>query len=220
MINEIEAFDFESKEEDTLDVDEVGFCPYCGQSGPQRLGGAAFFGGTLLAIYQCYYNRCQKLFVAEYTKADRGYNFILSKTYPPEPIMVSFSADIQRMSPDFVRIYSQAAKAETDGLDCICGLGYRRSLEFLIKDYLCKKFPQDSEAILSDPLSKCIKNRLDDVRLKTLAEKSVWIGNDEAHYLRKHGDLNIDTMKRFIRAFVTFIDAEIAFQEAAQIERA
>jgi hypothetical protein len=39
-------------------------------------------------------------------------------------------------SGDFLEIYRHAAFAEGDALDQICGPGYRKALEFLIKDYI------------------------------------------------------------------------------------
>ena len=53
-----------------------------------------------------------------------------------------------------------------------------------------------------------------------MAERSVWIGNDETHYVRKHEDLDVSDMKRFIIAMVRYVDAELAFEDAESIEHA
>ena len=36
----------------------------------------------------------------------------------------------------FLTIYNQSLSAEDNNLDQIAGIGYRKALEFLIKDYL------------------------------------------------------------------------------------
>lgn len=54
----------------------------------------------------------------------------------PAPVRVKdFSQEIKDLSPNFVKIYHQAEQAENTGLSDICGLGYRKALEFLVKDY-------------------------------------------------------------------------------------
>lgn len=49
-----------------------------------------------------------------------------------------FPMIIKRHCKKFISIYNQALTAEKNGLTEICGLGYRKSFEFLIKDYLLK----------------------------------------------------------------------------------
>ena len=122
------------------------------------------------------------------------------------------------MSPLFVETYSQAEIAESQQLLQICGVGYRKALEYLVKDYLCWKHPEDTEQILSEFLGNNLK-RIEDPRIKVLAERSTWIGNDETHYVKKHEDLGIDDMKRFIKALLTYVDSELAFAEALGIDR-
>lgn len=46
-----------------------------------------------------------------------------------------------------------------------------------------------------------------------------WIGNDETHYARKHEDLGLSEMKRFIKAMLTYVESELAFEEAESISR-
>ena len=67
-------------------------------------------------------------------------------------------------------------------------------------------------------LSPCINNYIDDLRIKTLAEKSAWIGNDEAHYIRKQENRDITDMKAFIKAAVYFISMVLITKDAESIE--
>ena len=56
-----------------------------------------------------------------------------------KPMSKIFSEIITSISPQFASIYNQAYHAEQMDLDQICGVGYRKALEFLIKDYLISK---------------------------------------------------------------------------------
>jgi len=51
----------------------------------------------------------------------------------------AFPKEVEKYSKNFIVIYNQAFTAEINGLTEICGLGYRKAFEFLIKDYLIKK---------------------------------------------------------------------------------
>ena len=133
-------------------------------------------------------------------------------------VLDSYSDAIKQLSPGFVETYTQAESAESQQLFQICGPGYRKALEILVKDYLCHIYPDDTEKIQSEPLGASI-NRIESTRIKTLAQRSTWIGNDETHYVRKHEDLGLPEMKRFIKAMLTYIDSELAFEEAESISR-
>lgn len=127
---------------------------------------------------------------------------------------------IETLSKEFTVIYNQALEAETMGLDRIAGIGYRKALEFLVKDFCHHLHPDAAERILKMPLNQCIKDYVDDLRIKTLAEKAAWIGNDETHYIREHEDRDINDMKRFIDAMVHFISVVLITEDAATIPHA
>lgn len=128
-----------------------------------------------------------------------------------------FSDRIYCVSPKFVEIYRQSEKAEQWGLSEICGMGYRKALEFLVKDFAIALSPDDEDVIKSKLLSPCINDHIDNKRIKSLAKASAWIGNDETHYTRKHDDYNTESLKSFINAMVTFIDSELAFIDAENL---
>lgn len=96
-----------------------------------------------------------------------------------------FSNTITEISPSFDKIYNEAYKAEQQDLEEICGVGYRKALEFLIKDYLISKGEENEETIKNAPLGQCIQNYVNDDRIKKVAKRAAWLGNDETHYVRK-----------------------------------
>ena len=176
-------------------------------------------------LYQtCLCNRCRQVFLSKYEKPlglgqhNPCSSLQASFSVPLTPKTDSFSNEIEALSPSFVETYSQASIAEAQQLTQICGVGYRKSLEFLVKDYLCHKHPDDAEKIRSEFLGASIK-RIEDNRVKVLAERSTWIGNDETHYVRKHDNLTLESMKRFIKAILSYIESELAFEEADSIPR-
>lgn len=143
---------------------------------------------------------------------------ILCETFPFPQTKTVFSHGITSLSPDFVQIYQQSEQAENQNLHDICGMGYRKALEFLIKDFAIYSHPDKKSEIESPKLtlSHCIDNYIDSEKIKTLAKASSWIGNDETHYTRKHEDYNIQDMKRFINTTAAFIEYELNFAEASE----
>lgn len=106
-----------------------------------------------------------------------------------------FSKEINDLSSDFVKIYNETYKAEQNGLKTIIGLGLRLAFEFLIKDYCSFFYPIDKENIMVMNLSDCINNYLDS-DLKDIAKRGNWLGNDFAHYVSKHPDMDVNDMKK------------------------
>ena len=93
-----------------------------------------------------------------------------------------------------------------------------KKLETRIKSLEQKKKKKE-ENIKKESLGKNL-NRIEDGKVQTLAKRATWIGNDETHYVRKHEDLDVGTMKTFIRAMVHFIDSDLTFEQALTIDPA
>src|SRR5699024_2122657 len=131
---------------------------------------------------------CKKHFVQSYEVSFVGDNAVNS-IHPvhEKPIPKSdfeYPNEIDDISEEFSKIIEQSKQAEGMGLSHLAGIGYRKAIEFLIKDYLINHKKQDSETISKKLLGKCIE-MLDDSRLKSLATAATWIGNDETHYTRR-----------------------------------
>lgn len=136
------------------------------------------------------------------------------QSFPSSIPVKNFSDNIAALSPQFVKIYNESLQAENLGMDSICGMGYRKALEFLVKDYAISNHSDDKDKIEQQPLAQCIGNYITDERLKTLAKASAWLGNDQTHYIQKHSSHGLNELKQSINAFVTFIDADLAYQDA------
>ena len=147
----------------------------------------------LEVVFRCANSKCHDIFIGYYISDGRG-RFTLNKTAPKEYLAREFSQIIKDLSENFVGIYNQAYKAESFGLDKVCGVGYRKALEFLIKDYLISFTEEDSEKqkIKEEFLGASIANRVDNTKIKEIAKRAAWLGNDETHYTKKweEKDLN------------------------------
>lgn len=132
-----------------------------------------------------------------------------------------FDSEIASLSERFCNIYNQALFADTNGCLDIAGMGYRKALEVLIKDYLIHFKKEDPETIKNMSLSNCIQNKIDNPNLKTTASRSAWLGNDYAHYTTKFIDIDkdINDLKRYIDATLHWISLELITYEAGQLEK-
>lgn len=176
---------------------------------------------SVYAVYFC--PHCDNLFLVHYyifnefhsyERYRRGY---IAYTYPASTTEFPFTDRIKALSPKFVEIYRQSEKAENNGLTELCGMGYRKSLEFLIKDYAIAFHPDKETDIVKSQLSPCINEYIDNKRIKSLATASAWIGNDETHYTRKHEDYNVEHLKLFVSSAVSYIDSELAYRMAENL---
>ena len=198
------------------------YCPHCGKSiSPEKIhisdsedsyssGDARF-----VVTFRCSRSACKKYFAVEYIFTSTSELCSIAKYSYRPPIKVKLPENIEKVSPVFVEIYSQATVAESEALNQIAGVGYRKAAEFLIKDYVISKNPSDEEHIKSIMLGQVIAEYLSDFpKIQALAKSVSWIGNDETHYVRRHNDKDIQDLKRFILSAAQFIAANYDADEA------
>jgi hypothetical protein len=190
-------------------------CPVC-RRGIDPVFRYAFKRGSVLdetleLVFRCPIEECNHLFVAYYrpgAPGSTGKYFYLNATGLPLSIEgKEFPEVINRISKQFGRIYNQALLAEGNGLDRICGPGYGRALEFLVKDYLIAQSPGEEEKIKSMWLKNAI-DRTDNENIKICAERAAWLRNDETHYVRIWEDKDIENLKDLISLVVSWIESE------------
>jgi len=161
---------------------------------------------SLQIIFRCPNRDCYNIFIGYYFGNGSVYKFNTSG--PKKIISKNFSEIINQISPDFILIYSQAYIAEQENLDVICGVGYRKALEFLIKDYLISQKVEDVDKIKKEVLGYAIDNRVANKQLKEVAKRAVWLGNDETHYERKWQDKDLVDLKDLIELTIKWIETE------------
>ncbi|MBZ2134869.1 DUF4145 domain-containing protein [Streptococcus gordonii] len=206
----------------TVKLEYPEYCPHCGKSiSPERIhvsdsedsyssGNARF-----VVTFRCSRSACKKYFAVEYIFESISKPCSIAEYNYRPPIKVKLPENIEKVSPVFVEIYSQATIAESEALDQIAGVGYRKAAEFLIKDYVISKNPSDEEHIKSIMLGKVIADYLNDFpKIQALAKSVAWIGNDETHYVRRHDGKDIEDLKKFILSAAQFIAADYDADEA------
>ncbi len=193
-------------------------CPYC-QKGIQPIHLASFYANpnhlaekVISSMFLC--PACERIFVGIYTDIYLGSTSYPQNVIPANTFKRDFSSNIETLSPKFCQIYNESLNAENQGLTEICGMGYRKALEFLVKDFAISENPDDEESIKSKMLSKCISDHIDNKKIQTLAKASAWLGNDETHYVRKHEDYDLNNLKSFINATVSYLDSELELKKA------
>jgi len=203
----------------SVEVEEIESCPCC-----HTMGHPHFESGCMVSNYEgtsgvhlfviLYCTVCKKHFIVKYFGVAGNFKFEYAFPNNPEPIV--FDEVINNISPKFVNIYNQAKQAEDLGLSELVGIGYRKSLEFLVKDYLIQVQNEDEETIKNMFLGNCI-NKIEDAKIQTLAKGATWIGNDETHYERRRPNYGINWLKLFIKTMVEYIVGENAFLEAQRL---
>jgi hypothetical protein len=153
--------------------------------------------------------KCQEGFVGSYSRGPDFRTYYLQKIIGGNPKFNIFSVNIKKISPNFVKIYNQSECAEKENLEEISGMGYRKSLEFLIKDFLVKKFSEKEDEITNKFLGNCIKDYFENKRIQEIAERATWLGNDETHYTRIWENKDVEDLKKMIDILVNYIDMEL-----------
>lgn len=221
----LKVYDVDNDTTHSLFFEEPNECPLCHHAlRPDMKDGNLIWNhqaGPYTVYVPCFCPHCRDMFFAKYIGQSYSSGSFsrpaLKCFFPINFRSAEFSESISELSPTFVETYNQSLSAESQGLTEICGMGYRKALEYLVKDYLIHLDPDQEEAVKKELLGASIQ-RIDSRQIKTLAERSTWIGNDETHYVRKHEDLDYSDMKRFINALVRYIDSELTFEEALSIE--
>ena len=164
----------------------------------------------LSVVFECAGRECRCLFISDYRQTQAGpaglltYSFI--RSLPVTAKRERFSSEISNLSEMFVEVYNQAMAAEAAQLDQLTGIGLRKALEFLVKDYAIGRHPEQKGEIEGLWLSKCIDRFIDDPNVKACATRAAWLGNDETHYIRKWLDRDISDLKVLIRLTVNWIE--------------
>lgn len=191
-------------------------CPFCGVINiPEYLFLKNVERSDFLNVFtQCTNPTCRNMFITQFSTVGVR-KPVFTKILPTAlPEKRTFSNIISELSPNFCEIYNQAYIAEQTNLMQICGTGYRKSLEFLIKDYLISTLPEGQhEAIKNKFLNNCIRDNISNINIKTVASRAVWLGNDETHYTRKWEDKDINDLKSIIELTLHWIESEIRTQK-------
>ncbi len=182
-----------------------------------EIAGASLYPNNFRPLYVafiCPVELCRAIFVAVYriSVSPASTSFTASLASAPPLVFsmdVEFPKTVALVSSTFCEIYKQSLRAEENGLLQVAGPGFRKALEFLVKDYLLlKSIAEDKKqaAIIKSLLGPCIEKYVDDSRIRSVAKRAAWLGNDETHYYRKWDDRDLQDLKKLILMTVNWID--------------
>ena len=176
-------------------------CPICKKPTNPDLVNSSYFPLTedethLVLTFRCL--GCKHFWTEEFiayllNSYDRTYEIKHIKVIPNLPSDIPISDDVEMVSPIGKQIYVQALKAEHEQLDHIAGIGYRKALEFFVKD-----FSKDED-------------------LKTFALASAYIGNDEGHYYRNNPDKDFTDLKNYLHGVIHYMEMKLNFLDAQEL---
>lgn len=159
-------------------------------------------------VYRCPNSKCDELFIATYVWASPSsaiFGFTAPLHYEPQ----KFSEEVSEVSPSFIKVYNQAMAAESHSLDQMVGIGLRKALEFLVKDFAIREKPEKAEDVKSAFLGRVINDYIEDKTVKALAARAAWLGNDETHYVRKWEDKDIKDLKALVKLTVNAVQNKL-----------
>lgn len=188
-------------------------CPRCHRSVVVNPIHTSLVGDKAQSLFRCTSASCQELFLGNYQRNMNNGWFMPTKLSPVKVREREFQQTIAETSPTFVEIYNQAVAAEAEELTQLVGIGLRKSLEFLIKDFSVLQHPDETDAIRALQLSPCITKYVSDQNIKDCAKRAAWLGNDESHYTRKWEDKDISDLKLLVHLTTNWIDNVLLTQK-------
>lgn len=209
----------------TFEIEKPNICPACNQSGDHLIIGKNINQEDKLVSITLECTMCYELFFATYyvastsiqhTSYNNPVHTVLKVIYPYQKHESNLPEEMTLLFPEFEEIYLQALAAESEGLNLITGIAYRKSLEFLVKQFLIERLPSEEQDIRDEFLGKSIK-RIEYPLIQRLATAATWLGNDEGHFTKKHVHLDVSDMKKFILALCHLVVAEKVAEEAANL---
>ena len=188
--------------------EKPSICPHCGYGtdAPYEHKHVLSFNGNLLLCGEVKCTSCGKnfYFICESNK-DRT-RAPLAYVYPSLSATEYSNEYLANISERFIDIYNQAIRAEFTGDIELAAIGYRASLEILVKDYAIKELGEPKNIVAEKSLYTAIKDYLKQEDLINTADVIRILGNDYAHYERKYPQHDFELLKAYMEIFLKQIE--------------
>jgi len=197
-------------------------CPLCHyQCSPtpiteHKIPAVGLSGDELEVVFLCPRYECQRLFIARYRwplSSSRFHGFLLAGMAPVAPQRPVVPPLVAALSPTFVEVLGEALHADALSLQQVAGVGLRKALEYLVKDFCIAQHPDRADEIKALFLARCIDSFISDGRIVACAKRAVWLGNDETHYVRRWETHDVSDLKALLELTVSWIDASLRTDE-------
>lgn len=182
-------------------------CPICHRHSEIQVVGADAIddGRAVQAVLRCAYVGCRQHFLCYYGPITSG---TLVSVRPVKPVLSTFPEAVTTISPAFLSVFAEAEEAAQLGLKQIAGPGYRKAFEYLIKDYAKSIAPDRAAEIEAKFAGAVVNDFVADPRIQAVAKRSLWLGNDETHYLRKWTEHDVSDLVTLIKLAANWIEID------------
>lgn len=194
-----------------FDLKKPMLCPYCNAYEDGSKVDTYLFNESEnirygIVRYRC--THCQKIYLVVYTLNMQLKEASVEAIVPS--ITIRFENQIlQDLSPRFIDMYNQALAAESAGSIELAAIGFRASLEILVKDYAVQELNQSKEEVAKKHLVKAIEEYLKQDDLLKAADVVRILGNDYAHYERKYPEHDFELLKSYMQIFLSIIQTQL-----------
>ncbi len=182
-------------------VENPSQCPHCHNGIEPIIISQSTVKNISYSIWKCTFRDCGKQFVAVHRVIGQGRS-TFNGYLDGQPIGPHWPDTIKNLKSKFIETYNQALKAEYSGLDEIAGMGFRKAIEYLVKDYLIQR-DNILEGKIEDKLLASVIgenfNSTQESDLKDLLQRATWLGNDMTHYLKYHDNFDVNDLKELIK---------------------
>lgn len=216
------CFEYNPPKDLEFDIESPGTCPRCNLAWQPHCICAVYtelddddeYSYSIDAMWLC--PNCKGTSISSYDSYDDPDTY-LNYSFPQTMPETEFYNGIKELSPSFVKIYQESLNAECYNLFEIAGMGYRKALEFLVKDYAIKFNQSDKEAIEKMKISDCVKKYITHPDTAEIVKRTLWIANDQVHYEKLHTDMGLEDLKNLLELSINFITMNLRAKEAMKI---
>lgn len=193
-----------------LDCEVENCCPFCGTcNDPIKITDLNNIKSeNPLKIFSIIFKTtcCSRYFVSFYLY-NQGYSKLTTHlfTYPSIKTEI-LHKEFEIISPNFVKMFNQAKTASKLGLSELACIGYRTSIEFLLKDFLINVRKQDEKTIAKTSLADII-SYFNEKEISVSADVVRIFGNDKTHYIAKY-DFDIQQVELYLNFLMDSIRKE------------
>lgn len=189
------------------DVENPDQCPHCHNGIEPTLIKQSIEKAINYSIWKCTFRDCGKQFVAVHEIIGQGLAKFVGYL-DGAPIGPYWLDTIKKINSKFIDTYNQSLKAEYFSLNEIAGMGFRKAIEYLVKDYLIDRNSElqgkIEDKLLANVISENFKSP-QEADLKDLLQRATWLGNDMTHYLHYHENFDLNDLKELINLVMSEI---------------
>ncbi|MDU6791728.1 MAG: hypothetical protein E6427_03320 [Anaerococcus sp.] len=188
-------------------------CPYCGKvvELTERDSTNMFFSKNQEIYLKILFAKCCSKNLAVTYLLEKPQNEKIKIEFISSYPMSSdtyFYPSIQDLSPNCIRLYKDSSFAYDHNMYDLAAMGYRKSLEYLIKDYAIKELNKPKEEVVKKSLYDSISSYMPLQQLINTADVVRLLAKDKTHYQEKYKEYDIEVLKKYLDIFLKLIDTD------------